>query len=145
VKAARTDGQSATVSMGSNLVLGLHHVALPFAGTMEDVAAARHFYGSLIGLIELAVPVSILGVLWFDAGAGTQLHLYTDPDATLHRSPRHPALSVRELATLHDRLVANGVDVIEPPQDLPGRRRFFAVDPFGNAVEFVEFDEPVSG
>ena len=117
---------------------GLHHVALPFPGTPDAIAAARDFYGALIGLTELAVPSSVSGVLWFDASADTELHLYTDPDASAVRSPRHPCLRVRGLGTLRDRLRDAGVELIEPSQDIPARTRFFAFDPFGNALEFAE-------
>lgn len=125
---------------GKTSTLGLHHVALPFPGTPDAIAAARGFYGSLIGLTELSVPLSVSGVLWFDAGAGTELHLYTDPDAPAVKSPRHPCLRTRDLGPLRDRLRDAGVELIEPTQDIPGRTRFFAFDPFGNAVELAEFD-----
>ena len=118
---------------------GLHHVALPFPGTTDAIAAARAFYTALLGLIELAVPASISGVLWFDAGEGTELHLFTDVDETSGRSPRHPCLRVRGLAALRDRLRDGGVEIIEPGDDIPDRRRLFAFDPFGNALEFAEF------
>ena len=83
--------------------------------------------------------VVISGVLWFDAGEGTELHLFTDVDETSGRSPRHPCLRVRDLASLGDRLRAAGVEILEPGDDIPGRRRLFAFDPFGNAVELAEF------
>ena len=119
---------------------GLHHVALPFPGTTDAIAAARHFYGSLVALTELTVPSSVSGVLWFDAVAGTELHLYTDPEAPAVKSPRHPCLRVSGLDALRDRLRQAGVELLEPGHEISGRTRFFAFDPFGNAVEFAEFE-----
>ena len=125
---------------GANTAIqGLHHVALPFPGTHEAMEAARHFYGVLVGLGELAVSPTVEGVLWFDAGERTELHLYTDPQAPATRSPRHPCLRVTGLAVLRERLRDAGVELIEPADDIPGRKRFFAFDPFGNALEFAEF------
>ena len=118
---------------------GLHHVALPFPGTPEAEASARLFYVELIGLRELQVPETISGVLWFDAGAGTELHLFTHDD-DLPRSPRHPCLRVAGIGTLRERLARAGVELIDPTEQIPGRRRLFAFDPFGNAIEFAEFD-----
>jgi catechol 2,3-dioxygenase-like lactoylglutathione lyase family enzyme len=121
--------------------LGLHHVALPFPGTEADTETARAFYGKLIGLRELQVPESISGVMRFDAGAGTELHLYSEPDGAAMSTPRHPCLRVRGLSDLRERLSRSGAELIEPPvADIPARHRFFAIDPFGNAVEFAEFD-----
>ena len=120
-------------------IQGLHHVALPFPGTPEAMTAARDFYGALVGLDELTVPPTLEGVLWFDAGEGTELHLYTDPQASATKSPRHPCLRVTGLAELRERFRNAGVELIEPADDIPGRKRFFAFDPFGNALEFAEF------
>jgi catechol 2,3-dioxygenase-like lactoylglutathione lyase family enzyme len=121
---------------------GLHHVALPFPGTRDAFATAREFYGSLIGLQELDVPESIAGVMWFDAGGKTELHLYTDPTAAKGpQSPRHPCLRVTGLESLRKRLEHAGAQLVGAPVgNIPGRQRFFTIDPFGNAVEFVEFD-----
>ena len=121
-------------------IQALHHVALPFPGNQQAVDAARRFYGDLVGLGELTVPPTLEGVLWFDAGEKTELHLYTDPQASATRWPRHPCLRVTGLAGLRERLRETGVELIEPGDDIPGRKRFFAFDPFGNALEFAEFD-----
>jgi extradiol dioxygenase family protein len=126
-------------------VLGLQHVALPFPGTPEATATARRFYGTLVGLHEKPTPASIEGVLWFDVGGDTELHLYSEPEALVGRSRRHPCLRVRDLAALNARLSANDVEVIEPAEIIPGRRRLFAFDPFGNALEFAEFDSDQPG
>jgi hypothetical protein len=94
----------------------------------------------------MPVPESMSGVLWFAAGGGTELHLYSEPPADAPRSPRHPCLRVSRLDLLLDRVRAVGAEVIEPPvADIPGRRRFFVIDPFGNAVEFAAFETASDG
>jgi catechol 2,3-dioxygenase-like lactoylglutathione lyase family enzyme len=49
----------------------------------------------------------------------------------------HPAILVQGLAALAARFEGAGVHV-EPDTELPGYRRFYASDPFGNRVEFLE-------
>ncbi len=117
-------------------VLGLQHVALPFPGDDAAFQVARRFYGELIGLTERASPLA--GVLWFDAGNGTAIHLYSAPDELNPESHRHPCLQLAGLEEMRGRIKEAGLELIEP-DDLPDRRRFFAIDPFGNAVEFLEF------
>ena len=51
-----------------------------------------------------------------------------------------PGLRVADagaLAALRRRLVEHGVQVDEPPGEVPGVVRFFAFDPFGNRLELL--------
>ena len=118
-------------------ILGVHHVAVPFPGDEAAVADARRFYGNLVGLVER--PALLPGVLWFDSGGNTELHLYAAPDEVGAESHRHPGLHVVGLDEIRERLKAAGLELIEPEGDMADRRRFFAFDPFGNAIEFLEF------
>jgi extradiol dioxygenase family protein len=122
-------------------ILGLQHAAMPFPGSDDAIADARRFYGELIGLAEREAQLP--GVLWFDAGRGTELHLYSAPDEPNEESHQHPCLEVTGLDELRARMKAAGLELIEPEGDMADRRRFFAFDPFGNAIEFLEFvDRP---
>ncbi len=49
----------------------------------------------------------------------------------------HPAFVVFSLDELRQTFVARGISVVDG-EDLPDRRRFFADDPWGNRIEFVE-------
>jgi catechol 2,3-dioxygenase-like lactoylglutathione lyase family enzyme len=49
----------------------------------------------------------------------------------------HPALLVSGLDGLRSRLEEAGVEVHED-QPLPGHRRIYALDPFGNRLELLE-------
>ncbi|BDH70462.1 hypothetical protein MTP06_39110 [Streptomyces sp. PLM4] len=77
------------------------------------------------------------GGCWFAAG-GVQLHLGVDPG---HRpSPKaHPGLRVAGIDAFAARLASHGVEVTWD-DNLPGHRRFYAQDPAGNRLEFLEPD-----
>ena len=130
--------------MERGVVRGLQHVALPFPGGASAVAAARRFYGETLGLTELEPPAALAGsVLWFAAG-DAEIHLFVEPSgvAVNAQSRRHPCLRLDDLAPFRRRLAAEGVETIDSDADIPGRERFFAFDPFGNALEFLEISAP---
>jgi catechol 2,3-dioxygenase-like lactoylglutathione lyase family enzyme len=120
--------------MVSGGMLGLDHVQVAAPRGGED--EARAFYGALLGLPELDKPVALLarGGVWFAVGA-QQLHVgVEEPFAPARKA--HPALAVRDLDALAARLGAAGV-VVTWDDAIPGTRRFYAADPFGNRLEFV--------
>jgi catechol 2,3-dioxygenase-like lactoylglutathione lyase family enzyme len=49
----------------------------------------------------------------------------------------HPALRVRDLEVCRQELAAAGVANV-PDDTLPNVRRFYAADPFGNRIEFIQ-------
>ncbi len=99
-------------------------------------AAARRFYGELIGLPEVAkpAPLAARGGVWFAAGA-QQLHVGVERDFAPARKA-HPALLADDLDAIAARLAGAGVPVTWD-DDLPGVRRFYAEDPWGNRVELL--------
>jgi catechol 2,3-dioxygenase-like lactoylglutathione lyase family enzyme len=113
-------------------VLGIDHVqiAIPRGGE----AAARAFYSGVLGLAELPKPEELRarGGVWFGAGA-QELHLgVEEPFAPARKA--HPGLVVDDLEALCASLREAGHD---PRGDdaIPGVRRAFAEDPFGNRLE----------
>ncbi len=114
---------------------GLDHIQLAIPPNGE--ATARAFYGVLLGLGEVAKPAALAsrGGCWF-VGLGIHLHLGVDDDFQPARKA-HPAVSVSDLSALRHRLKEAGVPVIEDDA-LPDVRRFYASDPFGNRLEFIE-------
>jgi catechol 2,3-dioxygenase-like lactoylglutathione lyase family enzyme len=115
-------------------VIGLDHVQLAAPAGCED--AARAFYGELLGLTELEKPATL-------AGRGGKRLLHADmqslraelkPNAAARKA--HPALLVRNLDALAQRLQAAGAAVTWD-NDLPGYRRFYASDPWGNRLELL--------
>ena len=112
----------------------LHHVQIAAPAGCE--AAARRFFGGLLGLEEIPKPPHLArrGGVWFDLGA-TQLHVGVEaPFRPAEKA--HPAFEVDDLAELRSRLEIAGVR-LQDDELLPGRRRFYAHDPFGNRLEFV--------
>lgn len=129
------------------------HLAFP----VDDLAAARRFYGELLGC-----PEGRSSERWIDFDLhGHQIVAHLAPDA-----PRAPAsnpvdghdvpvphfglvLAMEEWKRLADRLVRAGTAfVIEPTirfEGLPGEQAtMFLLDPSGNALEFKAMTDPAS-
>jgi catechol 2,3-dioxygenase-like lactoylglutathione lyase family enzyme len=115
-------------------ITGLHHVQV--AITRGNEPAARQFYGEVLGLAEIDKPDSLAdrGGIWFRCGS-QQLHCGVESEVAPSR--RHPALLTNDLEALRARLRAAGIPIDEDRQ-IPGYRRFYAQDPFGNRLEFMQ-------
>jgi catechol 2,3-dioxygenase-like lactoylglutathione lyase family enzyme len=96
--------------------------------------AARRFYGELLGLTEVEKPEALRGRggVWFEL-----LHVGVEDPFTPARKA-HPALRVAaaELDALAERLAAAG-EPVRWDDEIPGVRRFFTADPWGNRVELL--------
>ena len=117
-------------------VVGLDHVQLAAPPGCEE--AARAFFGGLLGLEEVEKPEALRGRggCWFAAADGRQLHVGVE-DPFRPATKAHPALLVAGYDALRARLAEAGH---EPREDdlIPGVRRFYTADPFGNRLELVE-------
>jgi len=115
-------------------VLGLDHVQLPMAPGGEDLA--RGFWTGVLGLPEVRKPASLAGRggVWFQCGP-QQIHCGVEAELTPGR--RHPALLVDDLDRAREALEKAGRPVRHEPE-IPGYRRLFTEDPFGNRVELME-------
>jgi catechol 2,3-dioxygenase-like lactoylglutathione lyase family enzyme len=118
-------------------VIELDHVQLAAPPGCE--AEARRFFGDLLGLEELEKPEPLRsrGGAWFALADGVQLHVgVEDPFAPARKA--HPAfrLSPEELDELATRLEAAG-ERVEWDDSLPGTRRFYTADPWGNRLELL--------
>lgn len=121
------------------MLLGIDHVQVAAPAGSED--EARRFYGELLGLPELAKPPALRarGGVWFACGAH-QLHIgISEPFAPADKA--HPALQVRlaKLDGLAARLTEAGAPV-RWDDAIPGTRRFYTADPWGNRIELVGID-----
>ncbi len=116
---------------------GLDHVQLAMPAGQE--AAARAFYAGLLGLVEVPKPanLAVRGGAWFEGG-DLRLHLGVEKDFRPARKA-HPALLVAGLDALAEHLRLAGVEVITD-KPLPGYRRVYVSDPFGNRLELLEPD-----
>lgn len=118
-------------------VTGLDHVQIAAPTGSED--DARVFYGVLLGLEELPKPAALAGRggAWFRCGTH-ELHIGIEVPFTPARKA-HPGLAVGsdpDLDELAARLEAAGCPVTWDDA-LPGRRRFYTADPWGNRLELL--------
>lgn len=123
-------------------VLRLQHVSLPFPGDPESFETARRFYGGILGMDERPRPDVFPGVgIWYAVG-DQELHLFSEPSgvAANRESRRHPCFEIDDVEAFRAHLVSAGVTTRDHDGEIPGRPRFFAVDPFDNTLEFVHFD-----
>jgi len=116
-------------------IVGLDHVQVAITPGGEE--AARRFYGEALGMPEVPKPAALAGRggVWFACGA-QQLHCGVE-DRVVAPSRRHPALRTDDLDAARARLEAAGFPV-RRDTDLPGYRRFYTEDPFGNRLECME-------
>jgi catechol 2,3-dioxygenase-like lactoylglutathione lyase family enzyme len=114
----------------------LDHVQI--AAPPDCEAAARRFFGELVGLaeIEKPEPLRARGGAWFALG-DRQLHVGVEADFEPARKA-HVALRLgtTELDLLAERLAAAGAPVTWDDA-LPGERRFYSEDPWGSRIEFL--------
>ena len=115
-------------------IVGIDHVQLAMpAGREED---ARRFYCHLLGLPEAPKPRELAkrGGVWFESSQ-VKIHLGVDPEFR-PATKAHPALLVKDLRGLVERLRDASVPVVDEP--LAGFHRVYVTDPFGNRLELME-------
>ena len=102
-------------------------VACPAGGEAD----ARAFYGDWLGMPEIDKPEALRsrGGVWFACGP-QQLHVGVEADFAPARKA-HPAFAVDDLDAL-----VEGRDVTWD-ENIPGVRRCYVSDPFGNRVELI--------
>ncbi len=117
------------------MITGLDHIQIAMPRGKEP--AARAFYSELLGLRELPKPPQLVarGGCWF-SGPGLVLHLGVEEPFVAARKA-HPAFRVADLDACQAALEAAGVATVAET-NLPEVRRFYANDPFGNRIEFMQ-------
>jgi catechol 2,3-dioxygenase-like lactoylglutathione lyase family enzyme len=115
-------------------IVGIDHVQLAMPVGRED--EARDFYSRLLGLPEKGKPPELAkrGGAWFESDA-VKIHLGVEADFRPARKA-HPALLVRDLGELVERLHQAGIEVVDDA--LAGHHRVYVSDPFGNRLELME-------
>jgi len=114
----------------------LHHVQLAIPVDSEDTC--RRFWADVLGMVELTKPPALAarGGCWFRGGGGVDVHLGVEQPFIPARKA-HPGLLVTGLRPLADRLERAGYPVTWD-NEFPGYDRFYAADPFGNRLEFLQ-------
>lgn len=117
------------------MILRIDHVQIAAPRGCE--AAARQFYGETLGMNEVAKPEALAGRggCWFQCGE-QQLHVGVESEFRAAKKA-HPAFAVNDLDGWRARLTERGVKITEDGA-LPGVKRFYAEDPWGNRLEFLE-------
>lgn len=117
------------------MILELHHIQLAMPEGEEQ--AARDFYCGVLGLREVEKPEALRarGGAWFESGS-IRVHIGVETPFVPARKA-HPAFRVetldRAIAALQSRHLAYRSDI-----DLPGIKRIYVNDPFGNRIELLE-------
>jgi predicted enzyme related to lactoylglutathione lyase len=132
-------GKPADDHQASAPIIGLDHVQVAAPGGSEG--EARAFYGQLLGLLEIEKPEALRarGGVWFTCGA-QQLHVGVADDFS-PATKAHPALLARrrDLDSVAERLAAAG-RIVQWDDAIPGMRRFYTADPWGNRIELLAAD-----
>lgn len=130
-------GQRWKTAPMSTRVVALDHVqlAMPKGGETE----AEAFYCKVLGFTVLPKPEPLAsrGGRWFVCG-DVQVHLGVEQDFRPARKA-HPALRVDGFDELVGKLGDLGASW-RFDEDLPGVRRLYVDDPFGNRIEVIDAD-----
>jgi len=116
-----------------------HHVAI----VVRDAAAARVFYGELLGLEELERPADVrdrFAGAWYRVGA-LELHVFESPDFSPPAAAigPHMALHTDDFDGAVARLRGHGCAFAFGPGRGPdGVARAIVRDPTGNVVEITD-------
>ena len=123
-------------------VVALTHVNVTVPANAE--AAAKKFYGTVLGLRELPKPAGTRQNqgAWYELG-GAQLHLSVEENSANAASDRHVCYVVANVATAERHLRDSGVEIISDPRPIPGVNRFYVRDPGGNLIEITEVKQQV--
>jgi catechol 2,3-dioxygenase-like lactoylglutathione lyase family enzyme len=116
-------------------IAALDHVQLAMPAGRE--AEAEAFYCDVLGFTVLPKPAPLAsrGGRWFASGA-VQVHLGVEEGFRPARKA-HPALRADGFDDLVSKLAATGA-CWHLDDELPGVRRLYVDDPFGNRIEVID-------
>ena len=116
-------------------ITGIDHVAF----RVSDAAAARRFYGDLLGLVERGGA----GERAVAYGVGMRQAIVVEPGLGAGDEERlsHLAFATPDLDAMSAYLTSRGIGV-RPVQDRQHPRAIHVTDPDGHTIEFVQADWP---
>jgi len=116
-------------------VVAIDHVQLAMPAGRE--AEAESFYCGVLGfsILPKPEPLALRGGRWFASGA-VQVHLGVEEEFRPARKA-HPALRVDGFDDLVAKLEESGASW-RWDLELPGVRRLYVDDPFGNRIEVID-------
>ena len=112
----------------------IDHVQLAMPKGEEE--KARDFYCGILGMTEIAKPEALAkrGGAWFSLG-DVQIHLGVEEDFRPAKKA-HVALRLTGSDALRSKLTAAKLP-IKDDDAIPGTKRFYTEDCFGNRIEFI--------
>ena len=119
-------------------IIEINHVNVIVPKPLED--AAKHFYGSVLGLKEIPKPIESQGRggAWYELGT-VQLHLSVRAETGNGGTAKgHVCYTVADVVSAEERLRAVGVEIIPDDQPIAGKPRFYVRDPGGNLIELAQ-------
>lgn len=116
-------------------ISAIDHVQLAMPAHEEE--KARSFYNGILGLQEVAKPEKLAkrGGVWFELD-NVRVHLGVEENFQPARKA-HPAFRVEGWEALIARCQAAGYEVVMD-ELIPGVRRAYVHDPFGNRIELID-------
>lgn len=117
------------------MIDSLDHIQLAMPPGQEETA--RMFFRDTLGMSDNEKPEALAsrGGCWFRAGS-VIVHLGVEEDF-ISQKKAHPAFCVTDINRLADTLGKEGF-ALAWDEALPGRKRFYTTDPFGNRIEFIQ-------
>ena len=119
-------------------IIEINHVNVIVPKTLED--AAKHFYGSVLGLKEIPKPIEsrARGGAWYQLG-NVQLHLSVRADSNNSETGKgHVCYTVVDVESAEEMLRAAGVKIIPDDRPITGQPRFYVRDPGANLIEIAQ-------
>ena len=120
------------------LIKRIDHIQLAAPIGSED--EARSFFQGVLSLDEVEKPHELKknGGVWFSNG---HIHIHVGiEEPFIPAKKAHPAFEVSDIDALASHIIEKGVSIQEDHR-LPGAKRFYVNDPFGNRLEFLEWLE----
>ena len=107
--------------------------------SIDDIDAARHFYGHLLGLVEIPRRFYIpTPGTWFLAG-DREIHLLVRPNESKLTGSYHIAFRCQDVAKKIEELEAAGVKIVGQPSTRDdGTIQAYIEDPSGNRIELQQ-------
>lgn len=119
-------------------IIEINHIQITVPES--SLESAKHFYGAILGLEEIARPeaTSRRGGAWYLAGE-TEVHLSVEDGALSNpESKRHICYMVGDLERAETELREAGIDILPDERPIEGWKRFYVRDPGGNKIEIAE-------
>lgn len=121
------------------LFKGIDHVQLAAPKSCEE--EARAFFQDILGWTEIPKPQALQarGGVWFQVGKH-EVHIGVQANF-VPATKAHPAFEVEQLDALRTHLLQHNINIVDDEHRTDEEvKRFFINDPFGNRIEFLEWD-----